>query len=42
MTIDFSHEPFLNSVRHMNSNQSTFLRPEERKDPGNKVGPSFP
>ena len=39
---DFSHEPFLNSDRHMTNNQGTFLRQEEIKDPRNKVGSSFP
>ena len=39
---DFSHEPFLNSERHMTGNQGTFLRQEEKKDPRNKVGSSFP
>ena len=39
---DFSHEPFLNSDRHITNNQGTFLRQEEIKDPRNKVGSSFP
>ena len=38
---DFSHEPFVNSERHMTNNQGPFLRQEERKDPRNKVGSSF-
>ena len=33
---------FLNSESHMTSDQVTFLRQEEKKDPGNKVGSSFP